>query len=524
MIIIPLKFSNKYTYYLLAFICLEVFLFVFFPSNRTEVDDGYWYAQGVRDEDYLNLFNPRFLLFLPLMKLVYDFIHFLNINVDAYYLMCSVSMLFSGLSIVLLYDTLAAHLDLGKKTSFLASLAVLISYEFWRYSYEAEVYIISIFFILVAFRWFMATKKEQGFLHVVLLAVLCAFTTLLYKPNFIPLFIVFPLIFLYFGKSSHLIFFYIIGALVIVGSFSIVHSYLPTEVSFIDYLFGGTNQPVGQAYMSIFVIASNIVSVLWIFSADGAVNFIRDKFPHKVIEEEIYLAQQINGIEIVMWLCLASLFILLSILIVRAIIIKLILTPYQEKAVGIVVIWLAIYGAFLIFMDPSSNEPWLMVQIPIIILVSVLLVKPLKNSQLWLVYFLLFLLFINNSIGGIWLLKDSSNDYNKCKVQWLVENTDDNDIILSYGPISFIRYLRYTTSATIIDIEESSDLAFEILKNRNLKNVYITEDVLDPPEAIQHRSKHIVETVNDIFNQNDLKAVPVSSTEFMTYELTNNNQ
>lgn len=494
-------------------------MLVFFPNNRTEVDDGYWYAQGVRDEEYLNLFNPRFFLFLPIMKLLYDLIHALGFNIDAYMLMCFVSMCFSGLTIVILYDTLAAQLDLGKKTSLFASLAVLISYEFWRYSYEAEVYIISIFLILLAFRWFMVTKKQEGFLHAGLLAILCAITTLLYKPNFIPLFIAFPIIFLYFGKVRQLIVFYIIGAFIIVGSFALVHSYLLTDVSFLEYLFGGTNKPVGRAYMSIFVIASNIISVLWIFSSDKAVNFIRNEFPHKVIEEEIYLANQINGFQNVLWLCLILLFILVFIMILRAFVRKLILTPYQKKAVGTVIIWLLIYGAFLILMDPSSNEPWLMVQIPIIILISVLFAKPLKRNKLWLVYSLLFVLFINNSVGGMWLLKRTSSDYNKQKVKWIVNNANKDDIVLSYGPISFIRYLRYETNATVIDIEESPNLAYEILLNDSLNNVYFTEDVLYPPEAIQFRSKHIVNKFDSIYKENSLMSFPVSSGEFVTYRL-----
>jgi hypothetical protein len=494
-------------------------LLVFFPNNRTEVDDGFWYAEGVRDGAYLDLFNPRFFLFLPVMKLFYDTLLLMHIHVDAYLMMCTVSMIFSGLTIVLLYDILAAQLDIGKKTALVASIAVLISYEYWRYSYEAEVYIISIFLILLAFRWFMITKKQEGYLHAIMLAMLCAFTTLLYKPNFIPLFVAFPLIFLYFGKIKELVAFYITGAVIIIGSFALVYSYLPDEPSFLSYLFGGTNSPTGKPYMSIFVIASNIISVLWLFSTDSAVSFIVKEFPHKVIQEEIYLARQIDGYEFILWICLGLMLLILSVMIVRALIGKLTLSSYQKKAVATVVIWLIIYGSFLMIMDPSSNEPWLMVQVPILILISVLFVKPLKATRLWLVYSLLFILFINNSVGGMWLLRSSSYDYNKLKIAWLIENTGSDDIILSYGPISFIRYLRYKTKATVIDIEEDSEVAMEVLGNYKSADIYLTEDVLYPPKAILYRSPKIVDNINGRFKELEIKTVVVSSGEFVTYRL-----
>ncbi|MTI20554.1 hypothetical protein E1176_05940, partial [Fulvivirga sp. RKSG066] len=448
-----ITYTNKYTHYFLAFICLEIFLLIFFPTNRTEVDDGFWYAQGIRDEDYLDLFNPRFFLFLPLVKLLYDGVQLLSFNIDAYYFMCGLTMVFSGLTIVLLYDTLVAQLDLGKRTSLFICLFLLISYEYWRYSYVAEVYVISLFFIIWAFGLFVKLKKDKSIKNIILLSLLCSFTVLLYKPNFIPLFIAFPLIYLYLKKIKQLIIFYITGAFSIIFSFAIVYSLAIEDISFLEYLFGGTNVPVGDAYMSVFVIASNIISVLWLFSFQSAVGFIKNHFPHKVIEEELFLALQIDGAGSIFIICLVVMSAILILLIINAIKRKIYLTAYQKKTMVSVIAWFLIYAAFLMIMDPSSNEPWLMIQAPLIIIISVIIIKPLGKRKLWLAYLALFMLFINNSFGGLWLLKNPKYDYNLAKVEWLRQHSTERDIILSYGPVSLIRHLRYVTNTQVINIE-----------------------------------------------------------------------
>lgn len=454
------------------------------------------------------------------MKVLFEFTRVLHVNVDAYQLICSVSMIFSGLTIILLYDTLASQLDIGKKTSIFASLAVLFSYEYWRYSYEAEVYMISLFLIILAFRFFMVTRQATDYKHIIGLSILCALSTLLYKPNFIPLFIVFPLIYLYFGKIKHLILFYTIGAVAILGCFGLVYAFISYPSSYVHFLFGGTNTPIGQAYMSLFVVASNIISVLWLFSSDQAVAFISDKFPHKIIDEEVFLAKQVDGLEVFFWICLSILITLFIVLIIRALTKKLVLTPYQKKATGIVVIWLVFYSIFLLMLDPSSNEPWLMVQIPIIVLLSILFVKPLKSFKLWLPYTLLFVLFFNNAVGGMWLLKSTKYDYNRVKSEWLRVHAQPKDIIMSYGPISFIRYLRYSTRAEVINIEEDPEWAYSILRDGNKSGyIYLTQDVIETPDPFKYRSGNIVKKFNKELHSADVHLDTISDHGFRTYQI-----
>lgn len=524
----PLKLAkpiNKFIIYLASFLLLGVFFLTFFPDNRTEVDDGYWYAADIRDSEYTKLFNPRFMLFLPIVKLGYQAVSALGLSIDAYNFMCIVSVGFSAMTLILLYDTLCSQLKFQGKNALLVTIFVAISYEYWRYSVEAEVYVMSMFFIILALRLFLKYKYVRKFGHVFMLCVLASFTTLLYKPNFIPLFMVFPLLFLYYRKISHLAIYYGLSAIIIVGSFYIVHIQIPSNGPFLEYLFGGTNQPIGNPAASVLVIASNMMSVLWIFGFEEATSFIINGFPHKVIEEEVFLAQQIGSIKYFLLLVLAMAIVLFGWLVGNAVKERSTFSISRFRILLVLFLWVLLYGGFLMVMDPTSNEPWLMLQIPIIILFGALLFEPLKRSQHWIIYSFLFLIFLNNWLGGMYLLKDIRYDYYYQKSQWLISNATGKDYIISYGPVSFIRYMRYHTDAEVINLEEEQKTAINLLQNAGKLNggkIYLSENIFHPPRAILYRSQFDVGQLFDIYEDRGYRSELVWGREeeqFTTYKL-----
>ncbi|MBL6448905.1 DUF2723 domain-containing protein [Fulvivirga sp. 29W222] len=512
-----------------SFLLLEVFFIAFFPANRTEVDDGYWYATDIRDSEYLELFNPRFFLFLPIVKLFYNTFSSLGLTLDAYDFMCVISIVFSGMMLILLYDTLCNYLKFQKKTAFAITVFVTISYEYWRYSVEAEVYVMSMFFILLTLRLFLKYKHTRKFGHVFLLSALAAFTTLLYKPNFIPLFVVFPLLFLYYRKIGHLVIYYSLSAIIIVGGFYIVHVQLSPGESFIGYLFGGTNHPIGNPMASTLVIASNIMSVLWVFSFDEATTFIVNGFPHKVIEEEVFLAQQVGELKYFLLLVLVATIVIFCWFVGNAIRKRKNFSVSRFRMLLVLVLWVLLYGGFLMLMDPTSNEPWLMLQVPIIILFGALLIEPLKRNQYWVIYGFLTLVFINNFLGGMNLLKDIHYDYYYQKSKWLISNATEKDYVISYGPVSFIRYMRYHTDAKVINLEEEQKTAIKLLQNAGKLNggkVYLSENIFHPPRAILYRSQFDIEQLFNIYKDREYRSELVwgrDNEQFTTYKLIMNN-
>lgn len=517
------KPTNKYIIYLTAFLFIEMLFIAFYPANRTEVDDGYWYAAGIRDEPYLKLFNPRFFLFLPLYKVLYQLAGLTGIQIDPYHFMCAISMLFAAGTVILLYDLLTRYMHFQVKTAVFVVALLTISYEFWRYAVEAEVYILSIFLILVALKLFLNFKESTSWQMVVSLCCLGAFTTLLYKPNFIPLYAVFPVILIYYKRYTAFVIYYAVSAVLIVGAFFVVYMQLDSQEGFLAYLFGGTNVPVGNPAVAILVIASNVLSVVWIFSFEEATSFIIEKFPHKVIQEEMYLAQQVGSARYILLAGLAILGCLTLILIINAFLRRKVYQLGRFRILATIILWIAVYGSFLLVMDPTSNEPWLMLQVPFVILIGALLIEPLQQNHWWIAVAFLGLVFLNNTIGGMNLLRDLDYDYNYKKSQWLVNNSTSDDYIISYGPISYIRYLRYYTDAEILNMEEGQQRAIEVLENApNLSgDIYISENIFHPPRAIMYRSHVNVMSLFKLYEEKGYRTVKVSSEEgdFSTFKL-----
>lgn len=518
-----LKSQNKYRTYLLAFVLIEIFLFTFFPGNRMEADDAFWYAASIRDNDFIDLFNPRFFLFLPLLKCAYEFLLLLGIHIDAYFFICSVNVFFSALTLLLLYDILRVNLkiELWKALFLVALLAV--SYGFWRYSVEAEVYILAMFFVLLTLKLFFLWEHQPSLQHLLLVGLVASFATLLYKPNFIPVFLIFPLLLLYRKKYLHFIMYNLFGAIIIVGSFLIAYLQINVDSSFLMYLFGGANEPIGSPAGSLFVIASNMLSVLWIFSWGDVVSFITEYFPHKVVEEEVYLAQQVVGLETYfLLLVLLAIVGILFFLLVSAIKRRRQFSSTEFRVMALVILWLVLYSIFLLVMDPTSNEPWLMIQIPLIIFFGLIFIQPLKGAQLKIAYVLLLLIFINNTVGGMSLLQEQEYDYNFQKSKWLMASATPNDAIITYGPMSLIRYLRYKTPAEVINFEEEQDVAFTFLERAAVEpgEVFFPENPFKPPPAISYRTNVDLERLSALFQLKGYYLKQVAENhQFETYKL-----
>lgn len=518
------KPTNKFIIYLGAFFLIQTIFIAFYPANRTEVDDGFWYAAGIRDEPYLDLFNPRFFLFLPAFKSLYDVISLTGLRIDPYHLMCAVNMIFAGLTIILLYDILRQFMHFKERTALFIVILLAVSYEFWRYSVEAEVYIVSMFLILMMLRMFLQFKHDASWQSIVAICIAGAFTTLLYKPNFIPLYAVFPAILLYYKRFNAFVIYYAVSAVLIVGAFFVVYTQLETTDSFLAYLFGGTNDPVGNPAVAVLIIASNILSVMWIFSFDEASTFIIEKFPHKVIEEEIYLAQQVGHAKYFLLAVLIALACIIAVFFVNAFRRRKMYRLGRFRILAIIILWIAVYGGFLLIMDPTSNEPWLMLQIPFVVLFGAVLIEPLQNRQWWLAFAFLILVFINNTVGGMNLLRDLNYDYYYQKSRWLIHNTTSDDYIISYGPISFVRYLRYYTDAEVLNMEEGHERAIDVLKDaENLSgNIYLSENVFHPPQAIMYRSQVNVMTLFKLYEEKGYRTELVANEDgekFLTYKL-----
>ena len=78
------------------------------------------------------------------------------------------------------------------------------------------------------------------------------------------------------------------------------------------------------------------------------------------------------------------------------------------------------------------------------------------------------------------MLSQPEGDYNQMKAQWVVENTTEEDRILSAGNPVFIRYLRYHTQASVVDLNESDPFSDDSFSGR----VFVLGDVFNYPSSM----------------------------------------
>jgi len=509
---------------LILFAGTLLFLFLTFPENRSEADDAFWYAALVRDEPVNALYNPRFLLFLPLIKAIYILIPV----ADAYIFMCVVSMLFAAGILVLLRRILLAHTNLDRAVVWWIILLTLLSYEFWRYSFESEVYMIAIFLILLTLdRQLKIYQEGLNGRRLVILILVSSFTVLVYKPAFLAVFIAFPLFFLFRKLYRALVLFYATSGVAIIGVYYLTYLlYTLGPENFISHLLGGVNNPTGSALMAPVVVISNFCATAWIFGVEELKSTVTRVFAHKVMMEELLTASQVNGWSyflIVLVLLLVTLFLFLVINAIREI------RRSGLEWTGFYWVMTAlidIYGGFLLVMDPSSNEPWLILSIPIAIILGKLLIQPLgRRGSLIIPWTFVLILGVYNYIGGIGLLQNRNVDYNFLKADWLNNHTGSNDLVLSLGPMSFVRYIDYYSKASVYNYEEQfmkGNVMIDTLHGHE-GNIYLTNDMITPPRAITFRSKITAAKLDSLYRYYQYIVQPVdTSSGFVTYKLVKN--
>ena len=195
----------------------------------------------------------------------------------------------------------------------------------------------------------------------------------------------------------------------------------------------------------------------------------------------------------------------------------------SRKGFVMLVVWLILHGLFILYFDPTSSEPWLMLEIPIIGIFGVFIIEPLvKAGKTYLVGILLFTFILHNVIGGVMVIKDKKSDYYQVKSEWVLENAGENDVIITFGPISYLRYLRYFSEARIYNVEYDYKRIANIIRKTLLNGgtIYFTENIKNPPPAILYRSEETYQYFSRMMEKNRWKIMDVDpGDDTFTYKL-----
>ncbi len=480
--------------YLIAFFIVLLFYLLSFPENRHENDDGYRYAHLVKEGSVQHLARPKFVLYLPLMKVLYTIADMLSpFTLDTYTFLCFVSSAAASLSLILLFITLYKQLKLSLTVSILGACLFLFAYDQWRYAVEADVYALSNLLIICILYSFLRLKnsgKEIQSRDTILVGIMAGFAVLIYKPNFIPVFICMPLLLHYKKNTFPIISYMITGGLVILPSYFLAYKYLQIDVNDFSYfIFSGMDKVQGSMKMIFFLLPTKIISANFIFGIDFVLDTINRQFPAHILEEEVYAARQ-NGVLNYIALCSAGITLLLSVgLCIRNV--KNIKINTLHPLIWIALFWFLIYGISLAFMDPNSPEPWSMTILPMVLIITLLLFDPyVKKYNYRLPGILLLLIFVHNTVGGFTIVRSLEGNLTHYKSIWVIDNAKQDDLVLTLGSSNLMGYIAYHTGAQVkyFDVMDTTCIQTAIEKIQQGHKVYFTEEVLSPSPSIKYRN------------------------------------
>lgn len=512
---------QKYRYLIFFFFLLGFYL-ISAPENRTESDDGYWYAFEIRHSNFDKLYFSSYLLFLPFFKTVYISIKELGFDADAFSLMSIINCIFSALTVLLLYRYFRIHFRFSKSISLLGTVLFAISYGFWRYASEAEIYGLSQFIIILVLLLVEILPRNKFLPYLLTISLIGSIGVLFYKPNVVPLFMALPFAFLLKRDYKMMLAYGMTGIVMVLGVYYITYLSIrsPTD-NFSSHVMGVSGKRDLTNLSIIPVIAANQVASNWVYSFEPVTNRIANTFKHKAIDEERFLGAYHKSYRYVAF----SIFLLL--IVATAInfffAIKYFISSDRKK-ISTPIIWIGLYAIIVSFLDPTSSEPWLMIQIPLALIVTNWIIRPivLAGKTRYPVV-LILLLFLINLIGGMMMVSDKESDLYNVKSSWLIENVKNKDVILTVGPMSYVRYLRYFSGQTVYNLEQGIDQDLRnILENElNERDVFITDDAFNIPKAIAFRSPATVKEIELFLGQ--IETTLVNQTDnFKTYKVLAN--
>lgn len=485
----------------LIFTALFLFFLISFPGNRSEADDGFHYAYLVKTQGWAHLLQPRYLLFLPLCKVLYNLT-----RLDPYLLMCIVSSLCSAGTLLLCYRLMSRVMQLPRSAALWGCAFLLFSYGYWRYSVEAEVYSISNLFCVAVLYIILRGR------YVVLAGLLAGLAVLIYKPNAMPLFFVFPFAFLLKRRWASFFIYPAIGGLVVLAGYFLAYRYVTPSGTFLQFLAEGASRSYGSVFVTIFVVLSNVVATGFLYGIDPVEHFIRAKFPANLIVEEVYAANA-NGfgnlLAIITLLLLAVAMIVLLVIALR----RLSRRNFRGEQ-GILLGWIIVYAGVLLYLDPNSPEPWTMLMVPLMLLLTAALIAPLfdnlRTSRFaWMV---IALLFLHNFIGGYGVIAKEKSDYIAQRTGWLKEHAQKGDLILSLGSRSTLAYIVYYSPATICSPEQAFDHCMDLAEETLAAGhkVYLTDDMVNREAAVKFRGGKAYAEVEEFVKRYEPFLIPVN--------------
>lgn len=436
-------------YYPTAFAVLVLLYGLTGVANRIESVDGYLYAGSAEFLAIADVHDPRSLLFHKLNQLLAFANTTAGMPFDTYALLCIPTVLAAAFGVVLMHKFLRRHLQLTPEASALGAALLAVSYGYWRYSNEIEVYIPSICFILTVLCLVSERVSRQARNHADFMApgIIAGLAVLYYQANAIPLFVAMPVLFLLSRRATAFVAYAAAGSVVVVGGLLIAYavdlSGAASIQGFAAFLSRRNEEFPAPALELISLaragsaILRDIVSLNWLYGSDWGRELITANAPAHAYYHEGYFfaAAQSPWIARLAPVTFAATVYGLALLLVSGIRSPADRRPTRRPTIAFLVAWLIAHAVVVISLDPMEMEVWIIALVPIWALFSVPLSRlHLSSSQLMTASIVVLVMALHNFIGGLKIFSNSKSDLYLKQVDGILRTAQKGDFVLFTGP------------------------------------------------------------------------------------------
>jgi hypothetical protein len=483
---------------LAVFLVLAAVFIVTAPVNRTESDDAYQFAYEI-EHGLTSHGTARHVAFVPVMRFVYLSTHALGSSISGLALTSAVNACLAAAAVALVFLLLRRRLERSIGVSILGASLLAVTYGFWRFSAEVEVYALALLTAVVAV--FVATGgRLSERRRVIVVALVAALAVSAYSANALIAFVAIPAVFVAERQMRKVPLYaaVLIPALLITVALpylglresgeSLGEAYAAADTSGLgvdSFVKGGVG--AGQA----------VISSGFLFAYPQFADAVADGIPGRSISDEIYTAETIG---VAQRTVMTGTFALALILLLACVVMAVpgIARSWRTPLVMAMLVWLGGVVAFQLLRPEFADGPelWLLTLPPLATLVTAGLTGPasrIRHGSALLVGLVAVMLIHNGA--GMAMVQGSSGDRNHAMAEWLLDNTGDGDTILTMDSSLFFRYLRYQGDAEVIfvvdDIDEWADPVGATIELALSSEgaVYATGDVFSPPDYLSQQDE-----------------------------------
>jgi len=492
--------DNEFLWVIL--IAITSLFLITLAMNHSEAEDSVRYIYEVtKVPSTLSLYDPNHILFNSFNRVVYDLWLFLGYKGNAE-LPMQINNVIAGIVTLFLVYLIARRLEMSVYFSLLCLGMVSMSYGFWRYSVEAETYILPLPFILLsAHRLMIIAESRFEYRHFFLLGLFMAMATLFHQQHVLLIFIA-PLAICCHSTSrllNSLILFFCVSGAIIAAVYFPVAIFLAEQSELGEIIKWSQGKAVEGLWTpwawtnplkSIFGLLRSIWGTLFLFGFPWFDALTAEIFPLNPLRDERMIGQSLSTWQL--WLCL----IMIAISSLCAVILSIIAvigyrrTELNPRATGFLIFavpMLCVYAIFNTLWEPLNIEFWIAL-LPFIYLVLMLFIRVTRFATIMSSIFVVALL-ISNLLGSILPQTERNTDYCYISNQYFMRHAQANDYIITGCGYMCSNYLYLYTDATLFDVTQIEGIRHDSsvtnwvnrILNHQPGRVLISSTVFDPP-------------------------------------------